>query len=294
MPDIPSIQQFDEESRMCLLLRKCLQDEEVLLKQKSRIHWLHHGDKNNRFFFNSCQDRWNSNKILMLEDDTGQLLSTHKDISDAVVHFYKNMLGTEVPVEDFSDDITLPTLSESQRVQLAAPFSEQDVFKTMKSMAKHKCSGPDGFPVEFFLEAWHIVGADVTRGILYYFQSLQLPRIINSAALALVPKVFPAHCLSHYRPISCCNVLYKCISKILAARMKLIMPSIISDCQSAFVPNRLIGDNILFAQSLCRNYHLQSGQPRCAIKLDLRKAFDSVSWILFRKPRRRWGFRKSL
>lgn len=84
--------------------------------------------------------------------------------------------------------------------------------------------------------------------------------------------------MSDYWPISCCNTTYKCISKIIVVRLKGILPSLISSSQFAFVPGRRIGDNILLAQELFRNYHRAYGQPMCAMKINLRKAFDSVSW----------------
>lgn len=61
-------------------------------------------------------------------------------------------------------------------------------------------------------------------------------------------------------------------------RLRCLLPHLISNNQSAFIPNRIIGDNILLAQSLCRDYHKDQGPPRCAIKLDLHKAFDTVKW----------------
>ena len=84
--------------------------------------------------------------------------------------------------------------------------------------------------------------------------------------------------MQDFRPISLCTTVYKCISKILAARLKSIMPSIIDKCQTAFIPGRQISDNILLAQELFRGYGRSSGIPKCAIKVDLCKAFDSVDW----------------
>lgn len=84
--------------------------------------------------------------------------------------------------------------------------------------------------------------------------------------------------MNDYRPISCCNVMYKCISKIIVGRLKAALTDVISPSQSAFIPGRQISDEILFTQNLMHNYHLNKGPVRCALKVDLRKAFDTVSW----------------
>lgn len=53
---------------------------------------------------------------------------------------------------------------------------------------------------------------------------------------------------------------------------------IISPFQSAFIQGRSIGDNVLLVQALCREYHKHQGPPRCAMKVDIHKAFDTLSW----------------
>ena len=52
----------------------------------------------------------------------------------------------------------------------------------------------------------------------------------------------------------------------------------VSNNQSAFVPGRSISDNILLTQELMHNYHLNCGPPRCAFKIDIQKAYDTVNW----------------
>ncbi|KAJ9536468.1 hypothetical protein OSB04_un000349 [Centaurea solstitialis] len=79
-------------------------------------------------------------------------------------------------------------------------------------------------------------------------------------------------------PISCCSVLYKCISKIISDRIKPVLDRLVSRSQSAFIPGRRISDNILMAHELVAGYQKRSGPPRCAFKIDIRKAYDMVDW----------------
>jgi hypothetical protein len=105
-----------------------------------------------------------------------------------------------------------------------------------------------------------------------------LPRCVNAIRITLVPKIENLACLNDYRSISFYNVMYKCIFKILANRLKAALSEIISPSQLTFLPNRLISDAILLTQELLHNYHLDKSPPRCALNVDLKKAFDTVSW----------------
>ncbi|KAL8089248.1 hypothetical protein AgCh_038875 [Apium graveolens] len=78
--------------------------------------------------------------------------------------------------------------------------------------------------------------------------------------------------------ISLCIVMYKSISKILASRLKLILPSLVDIAQSTFIPARSISDNILLAHELFHGYEKENSTPKCSLKIDLHKAFDSVHW----------------
>jgi hypothetical protein len=57
-----------------------------------------------------------------------------------------------------------------------------------------------------------------------------------------------------------------------------IVDSMVSRTQSAFIPGRNIAENVLLAQELVRNYHRKDGKPRCTMKIDLMKAYNSVNW----------------
>ena len=95
-----------------------------------------------------------------------------------------------------------------------------------------------------------------------------------------------------FRPISLCNVVYKIVAKVLANILKLVLPHVISETQSAFVPGRLISDNILVAfETLHHMHQMRQGQVGyMALKLDMSKAYDRVEWIFLEKIMLAMGF----
>ncbi|KAL0291884.1 UNVERIFIED_CONTAM: putative mitochondrial protein [Sesamum angustifolium] len=93
-----------------------------------------------------------------------------------------------------------------------------------------------------------------------------------------------------FSPHSCCNVLYKVITKIIVQRLRPLLDKMISPSQNAFVPGRSIGDNILLAQEMFSGYNRQGLPMRCALKVDLRKAYDTVEWDFLRAVLHLFGF----
>lgn len=105
---------------------------------------------------------------------------------------------------------------------------------------------------------------------------------LNFTYLALIPKNKNPYCVIEFRPISLCNILYKIISKVLANKLKVILPDIISPTQSAFIPGQLITDNTLAAYETLRTMQsrMYGKTGFMAIKLDMSNAYDRVEWVL--------------
>jgi hypothetical protein len=90
-----------------------------------------------------------------------------------------------------------------------------------------------------------VCGEEVTESVLCVLKGHDDPWSINKTFIVLIPKVASASELGQFRPISLCNVIYKIASNIVSNKLKVVLPEIIFEKQSAFVSGRLIGDNII-------------------------------------------------
>ncbi|GJY80416.1 RNA-directed DNA polymerase, eukaryota, reverse transcriptase zinc-binding domain protein [Tanacetum coccineum] len=143
---------------------------------------------------------------------------------------------------------------------------------------------------KFFKAAWEVIGSHVYEAIKEFFQNGKLLGEVNATIISLVPKIKTPAKVSDFRPIACCNVVYKIISKVLTNRMKNMLCRIVSKNQSAFIPGRSITNNILLTQELLKGYGCKQGKQRCAFKIDIINAYDTVSWKFLEKILEGFGF----
>ncbi|KAL2235467.1 UNVERIFIED_CONTAM: hypothetical protein Sindi_1278900 [Sesamum indicum] len=184
-------------------------------------------------------------RILQINDENG---ITHIEPSEVVhefVSFYQNLLGgnrRRLLVDiNYLRPWARHILSNEEASHLFLPFSPEDVKQAIFDIAEDKAPGPDGFSSGFLKVAWPVVGTEVTRAVLDFFTTGKLLKQVNSTLLALIPKL-------------------------------------ISPCQAAFILGRSIGDNIILAQELFTGYNQIRLTTRCALKVDIRKAYDTVEW----------------
>ena len=122
------------------------------------------------------------------------------------------------------------------------------------------------------------MGVDVTEAILSVLNSGNMLRKTNHSHIVLITKKNDPSLMTDYRPINLANVVSRILSKVIANRLKLVLPNVILDTQSAFVPNRLITDNTTVAYELLhRMRNKRRGKVgQMAVKLDISKAYDRV------------------
>lgn len=284
----------DFRNKQAYLLKEfktAIRDEEVFLSQKAKIHWLKEGDHNSAYFHNVVKGRVNRNRVEAIEDMRGQSFFG-SEVGDQFVKHFESILGCAVGVDNIMNPETLFTkrLHSTQAEYMVREISDVEVRDAMFDIEDTKALGPDGFSSKFFKSAWSVIGDEICQAVKEFFHNGKLLKEISATVLALVPKIPSPKNVTDYRPIVCCNVIYKCISKILVNRVKDCLDILVNENQSAFIPNRQISDNILLAQEIMQNYHRNTGSKRCAFKIDIQKAYDTVNWDFLHEILKRFGF----
>lgn len=182
-------------------------------------------------------------------------------------------------------ETVLSRIPDNLKVMLDSVYTRTEIEFALKGMNPTKAPGPDGMSAIFFQKYWFVVGNDVVAVCLEFLNGNGSVAVLNRTLIALIPKVQDPKMVTEYRPIRLCNVIYKLISKVLANRMKKVLPGLISEIQSAFVANRLIQDNVIAAFEVlhCLKKRGKKSRQKVAVKLDMAKAYDRVEWIFLRR-----------
>ncbi|XP_059450878.1 uncharacterized protein LOC132181647 [Corylus avellana] len=291
----PSSQASLQESLLKKELDGLLIKEESLWRSKSRETWLQCKDLNTRFFHSSTLIRRRSNAVNFLKTNEGAWISDRAEIGGNFVSHFSNLFSSSVPpIEEDMLSLFDPVVSAEENSFLCALPPEEEVVQALSSLGSTKAPGPDGFTALFYKKYWSIVKTDVLVCIRNFFQNHQLQQEQNHTHIALIPKQQGSHSVHHFRPISLCNIVYKIITKILATRLKTLLPKIISPLQSAFVPSRNIQDNTILAHELLHSFKSKKGKGGFMfLHMDMEKAFDKMEWDFILSVMKKLGFHSS-
>jgi hypothetical protein len=275
------------------LIELLLEQDEIYWAQRSRANWLQFGDRNSSFFHSFASARRKKNYIKKLKNDNDVWVEGTENLKPLISDYFTNLFTSEVQATDpaLLQKIQ-PKVDQLMNERLLAPFTAEEVKKAVFSIGDLKAPGPDGLHAIFYKKFWDVCGVEITHEVLQALISGTIPDGWNDTTVVLIPKIDIPELVSQFRPISLCNVIYKIISKMLVGRLKGILPDVISPMQSAFVPGRLITDNILVAYECIHSIkNKRTGQVgNCAVKLDMHKAYDRVEWVFLENMMRRLGF----
>jgi len=185
--------------------------------------------------------------------------------------------------------VEFKSLTSEMSRNMIDSFSEEEVKDAVWQCGESKSPGPDGFNFNFIQSCWDMIKSDVMTAVNFFHVTGSFPKGCNASFIALVPKVRHPSSFDQFRPISLVAVIYKIITKILSCRMKKIMPMIIDDCQSAFLSDIGLMDNVVMANEVLEEIRRKTKSGVC-FKVDFEKAYDSVKWSFLLDMLRGWVF----
>eukprot|EP00253_Pinus_taeda_P031538 PITA_31538 len=178
------------------------------------------------------------NCITHIKNEQGDKIETHEGIEEEFLRYFKKAhqepnIDRMPAINKILKNITR-IITEEHSSLLIQPINLQEVEEVVQHLKEGKASGPDGFTSNFFhkfldlikTEVWKVV--EESRALRWMYPGL------NATFIALIPKVEDSNTPDKYRPIDLCNIIYKITSKVIATKLKPLLPLIISPEQSGF------------------------------------------------------------
>ncbi|KAL5571056.1 hypothetical protein UlMin_020653 [Ulmus minor] len=205
------------------------------------------------------------NRITCLFSNSGEWNTDPGNLLGIISEYFQDIFISSSPSSsDFASVLSCvdPKVTADMNNQLLRPFTSEEIKMALMDMNPTKAPGPND------MGSW------------------------NSTLITLIPKIQHLTTVKNFRPISLCTVLYKIVSRSIINRFRLILDDVIGDPQSAFVPGRLITDNVILGFEAMHWIRKHTGGQTgyAALKLDMSKAYDMVEWSFLRGMMDKLGF----
>lgn len=168
-------------------------------------------DTNTEYFYAKVKENHATQKITSIYSNDNSLITELEQVQTEFLRFYDDILGQSSNVQQLQHEVIAkgPILTSEQGDELCKEVSEAEIEQALFSIPATKSPGPDGFTSGFYKATWHIVKQDVVCVVQDFFRHGRLLREINATLVTLVPKVECPKTVGDYRPIACCNIIYR-------------------------------------------------------------------------------------
>lgn len=217
--------------------------------QKYKNKWCLEGDENSAMFHRNLNKKKHVRAIKGVDIDSSWETEPYK-----VKEFFKTSFENNFKVDP--DCTWEQNLGETNKISrdesesIEKMFEENELKEAIWSCGANKSPGPDGFSIEFFKHFWEFLKIELLEAFNDFATYPKIPKGVNAAFITLIPKKQNPLLVNDFRPISLVSSIYKILSKMLAGRLKKVLPNIIDKTQSAFIKDRQILDGLLIVNEV--------------------------------------------
>jgi len=226
-------------SEECMKKKKLQQDlwlaaqsHESIMRQKARSKWVKEGDCNSRYFYLLLNSNRRSNAVNGVHIE-GAWIDDPTTVKEEIFRFFQQRYQEPELIRPKLNGVSFNSIDQQQNQMLVGCFSEDEIKRAVWECGSDKSPGPDGLNFKFIKQFWLLLKPDIIRFLYEFHANGIFPKGGNASFIALLPKVLDPQNLSEFRPISLIGCVYKIVAKVLANRLKRIMPDIIDERQSA-------------------------------------------------------------
>ena len=234
------------------------------------------GEHGTKYFFALEKSQAKAKTMKTTYDQNGRLVSKPKQVLEIQQQFYQNLYTLDPRVNCKISCAPEKRLTEEQKTKLDMPITLEEVQNNIKAMAKGKSPGTSGFSIDIYVVFWLRLKDHFMEMLDWVMSHGQLGHSLLEGIISLIPKKGrDCKYVKNWRLIVLLNTSYKIISKIIATRIKEVLPSIINKDQCGFVAGRNISDNLRRILDIIDYTELEN-VPSVFVSIDFLKAFDRV------------------
>lgn len=283
-----------------------LAQEDLQREMQRRFKWVRQGEKPSPWLTQSLsRSRWSpiaKRSISALRLSNGLLTRDGPLMAAAVMEYWKSISAAPAVTDERRDaqkevldsvrkcvSERASQISEEQANLAGDPVISMDTVKRVGAeIDGGKAPGPDGIPFLLWMKSMPIIAGHLARVFTSIGETGTVPKgfldgmlkSLFKGSARIVPPLDPTD-VQNYRPITLLNTDYRLLGRILSSRATSILSSCIPSSHTAFLPGRLMGDNILLLQLLPSVLKLNSRESPLASSgviafLDFKKAYDTV------------------
>lgn len=278
-------------------LKQQLDRENEGTKIRSRAKWMEEGEKPTKFFYGLEKARQKKNTIGELKKENGEIITTDIEILEEARAFYQKLYTADENTDTNDQKWLLnnleKTLNEIDKDRCEGPMLTKEITKAVENMQTNKSPGPDGIPLEFYKHYWQHLKEHLIQLFNENYDQEIMSESQRKALLKLLYKKKDKLLLKNWRPISLLNTDYKIAAKVIANRMKEVLPEIVHPDQTCGITNRTIFENLFILRDIIYQTNTNNNDVTL-ISLDQEKAFDRVDRTFLYKTLKQLNFGPSL